>query len=92
MDLSTDFYFSYTYDMSRTLQENAMGVSGWPKCKEKDENAVLITEEKFIWNSFLLNPLRKSGVSEKWLVEIVHGYVGTFSNFIVQVITVGHFM
>ena len=25
VDLSTDFYFSYTYDLSRTMQENALG-------------------------------------------------------------------
>uniref|UniRef100_F1KTV5 Polyphosphoinositide phosphatase n=1 Tax=Ascaris suum TaxID=6253 RepID=F1KTV5_ASCSU len=79
VDLTTDFYFSYTYDLSRTLQENATQTCGWPSacCKEpSSEKVPFVAEQKFIWNRFLLEPLRKSSVSERWMLELVHGYVG----------------
>ncbi|KAK0423423.1 hypothetical protein QR680_008138 [Steinernema hermaphroditum] len=62
VDLTTDFYFSYTYDMSRTFQENALGC--------------VVSDQKFIWNKYLLEPMRRNLVSERWLLNIVHGYVG----------------
>ncbi|VDM58942.1 unnamed protein product [Angiostrongylus costaricensis] len=68
VDLSTDFYFSYTYDLSRSLQENIMSTH-W----DKDGRRQLISDQKFVWNSFLLEPLRNNLVSEHWLLEIVHG-------------------
>uniref|UniRef100_A0A158QLD0 SAC domain-containing protein n=1 Tax=Haemonchus placei TaxID=6290 RepID=A0A158QLD0_HAEPC len=71
VDLSTDFYFSYTYDLSRSLQENALSME-W----DKDGERVLSSDKKFVWNTFLLEPLRSNLVSEQWLLEIVHGYVG----------------
>ncbi|OZC12831.1 hypothetical protein X798_00465 [Onchocerca flexuosa] len=78
VDLSTDFYFSYVYDLSRTLQENALEISCWPKHKQanRGETFQLFPDSKFIWNGYLLEPLRKSGVSEQWFIEVVHGYIG----------------
>ncbi|CAG9540495.1 unnamed protein product, partial [Cercopithifilaria johnstoni] len=78
VDLSTDFYFSYVYDLSRTLQENALKISDWPKYKQADkgETCQFFPDSKFIWNGYLLEPLRKSAVSEQWFIEVVHGYVG----------------
>uniref|UniRef100_A0A183DMJ0 SAC domain-containing protein n=1 Tax=Gongylonema pulchrum TaxID=637853 RepID=A0A183DMJ0_9BILA len=78
--LSTDFYFSYTYDLSRTLQENALGVSDWPNFKNAGKaDATFHTDSKFIWNRYLLEPLRANAVSEQWIIEMVHGYVGLFT-------------
>ncbi|WKX92071.1 hypothetical protein Q1695_010252 [Nippostrongylus brasiliensis] len=71
VDLSTDFYFSYTYDLSRSLQKNALS-SDW----DRDGERLMDSDRKFVWNSFLLKPLRNNLVSEQWLLEIVHGYVG----------------
>ncbi|WKX90438.1 hypothetical protein Q1695_009356 [Nippostrongylus brasiliensis] len=71
VDLSTDFYFSYTYDLSRSLQENALSTD-W----DEDGERLMDSDRKFVWNSFLLEPLRNNLVSEQWLLEIVHGYVG----------------
>uniref|UniRef100_A0A915PWV9 SAC domain-containing protein n=1 Tax=Setaria digitata TaxID=48799 RepID=A0A915PWV9_9BILA len=78
VDLSTDFYFSYIYDLSRTLQENVLEISYWSSCNnlDKKETSHFFPDSKFIWNSYLLEPLRKSAVSEKWFIEVVHGYVG----------------
>uniref|UniRef100_A0A0N5AK70 SAC domain-containing protein n=1 Tax=Syphacia muris TaxID=451379 RepID=A0A0N5AK70_9BILA len=67
LDLTTNFYFSYKYKLSQTLQEN---------CCSSINNASHLSGKKFVWNRFLLESLRSSHVSEKWLVEIVHGYVG----------------
>uniref|UniRef100_A0A0N5CAH5 SAC domain-containing protein n=1 Tax=Strongyloides papillosus TaxID=174720 RepID=A0A0N5CAH5_STREA len=64
IDLSTNFYFSYTYDLSKTLQGNIIN-------NNKKQG-----ESQFFWNNFLLKPLRDSGVDEKWLVNIMHGYIG----------------
>ncbi|KAK6011824.1 hypothetical protein OSTOST_23078, partial [Ostertagia ostertagi] len=71
VDLSTDFYFSYTYDLSRSLQENALSAK-W----DKDGERILSSDRKFVWNTFLLEPLRSNLVSEQWFLEIVHGHVG----------------
>ncbi|CAD6186517.1 unnamed protein product [Caenorhabditis auriculariae] len=70
VDLSTDFYFSYTYDLSRSLQENVVR-SNW----EKNGDRKFEADSKFVWNTYLLDPLRKNLVSERWFIEIVHGYV-----------------
>lgn len=71
VDLSTDFYFSYTYDLSRSLQENVLSAD-W----NNDGLRLLSSDQKFVWNTFLLEPLRNNLVSERWFLEIVHGYVG----------------
>lgn len=66
IDLSTNFYFSYTYDLSKTLQENIL----------QNDNSNSQKESQFFWNNYLLKPLRESGIDEKWLVNIMHGYIG----------------
>ncbi|VDN00841.1 unnamed protein product [Thelazia callipaeda] len=76
VDLSTDFYFSYAYVLSRTLQENALGVSNWSRCDQTDKTYQLGRDSKFIWNNYLLEPLRENLVTNQWLIEIVHGYIG----------------
>ncbi|CAI5439011.1 unnamed protein product [Caenorhabditis angaria] len=70
VDLTTDFYFSYTYDLSRSFQDNALRTD-WKNNGAKN----IVADETFVWNHFLLEPLRKNLISERWFVEIVHGYV-----------------
>ncbi|CAJ0575276.1 unnamed protein product, partial [Mesorhabditis spiculigera] len=70
VDLSTDFYFSYTYDLSRSLQENYLS-SDWKKGGFKKSSA----DTRFVWNGFLLEPLRQNAISERWMVEVIHGFV-----------------
>uniref|UniRef100_A0AC35TLJ5 Histone acetyltransferase n=1 Tax=Rhabditophanes sp. KR3021 TaxID=114890 RepID=A0AC35TLJ5_9BILA len=65
VDLTTNFYFSYTYDLSQTLQENTLANG---KCNEA-------SELKFFWNNYLLEPLRTRGVNKKWLVNVMHGFI-----------------
>ncbi|KRZ17339.1 Polyphosphoinositide phosphatase [Trichinella zimbabwensis] len=63
--LSTSFYFSYTYDLSRTLQSNATEpTKHW--------------HDRFVWNSYLMKPMVEAGVKAQWLLPLVHGFVGHF--------------
>ncbi|CAD5211242.1 unnamed protein product [Bursaphelenchus okinawaensis] len=74
VDMTTDFYFSYTYDLSRNLQENVLKVQGVTFNKTA-YSLEMSSENKFVWNEYLLQPFRKNDVSKKWTVELVHGYV-----------------
>ncbi|KAI9797998.1 MAG: hypothetical protein M1825_005661 [Sarcosagium campestre] len=75
LDLSRAFYFSYAYDITRTLQHNmarerrSFKTSGL-QAKEHNFNAM------FLWNHYLLQP---AAVAIKntydWCLPIVHGYV-----------------
>jgi len=62
IDLSKEFYFSYTYDLTRTLQYNM--------CNHTSRQV----QSLFIWNSFLLNHLKAKISCSLWLVNIIHGY------------------
>uniref|UniRef100_A0A914CEB5 SAC domain-containing protein n=1 Tax=Acrobeloides nanus TaxID=290746 RepID=A0A914CEB5_9BILA len=75
VDLTTNFYFSYTYDLSHTLQENTLAMKNlsWNK---NSYSKNLSSEQKFVWNNYLLQPFRENLVSDKWTFEIVHGYIG----------------
>lgn len=75
LDLSRSFYFSYSYDVTRTLQHNIMRErdalqQGLPEPLEWDHN------DMFVWNHHLLAPARLALRSPfDWCVSIVHGYV-----------------
>ena len=75
VDLTTNFYFCYTYDLSRTLQENTLAQRGL-KFNKNIYHPRIDAERKFIWNNYLLKPFRDNAISDKWTLEIVHGYVG----------------
>ncbi len=75
LDLTRSFYFSYSYDITRTLQHNiiterAAIAMGTPFPHEQDYNSM------FVWNSYLL----KAGeISLKntydWCLPVIHGYI-----------------
>jgi phosphatidylinositol 3,5-bisphosphate 5-phosphatase len=62
MELTRDFYFSYTYDLTNTLQDN-MGPGAAPELRHK-----------FLWNHHLFCGLLQRGLSRAWLPPIVHGF------------------
>jgi len=69
MDL-TNFYFSYTYDLTHTLQYNYLTLNN-PQHTENEDAC----DERFVWNQFLLQPLIKStGPSSAWVLPTIHGY------------------
>lgn len=75
LDLSKTFYFSYTYDITHTLQRNltrekekAMGIY---EDIEEEHN------EMFVWNNSLLQPILKcfGNVAMDWCLPIIHGFI-----------------
>ncbi|KAI5283768.1 phosphatidylinositol-3,5-bisphosphate 5-phosphatase, partial [Ascosphaera aggregata] len=75
LDLTRSFYFSYSYDLTRTLQFNIT------KAREAvqrgiPENNFRNVETMFEWNHYLLQPvlpLLKNPYD--WCFPIIHGYV-----------------
>lgn len=76
MDITTDFYFSYTYDLSRSLQENILKTKQL-RFNKNSYSPDTPADYKFVWNEYLLAPFRRSQVSRKWTVELVHGFVAS---------------
>ncbi|KAH6676347.1 SacI homology domain-containing protein [Halenospora varia] len=75
LDLTRSFYFSYSYDITRTLQHNiiterkavAEGVS-YPH--PQDYNSM------FVWNDYLLRPaVAALKNTYDWCLPIIHGYI-----------------
>lgn len=75
LDLSRSFYYSYSYDITRTLQSNMM--------RERDalaKNAPyahpLEYNGMFVWNEYLLQPAGKALKNTfDWCLPIIHGYI-----------------
>jgi hypothetical protein len=75
LDLSRSFYFSYSYDITRTLQHNIIKerealTQGLPYPHPPDYNAM------FVWNNYLLQPAAQSLKNPyDWCLPVVHGYI-----------------
>ncbi|KAI9827261.1 MAG: phosphatidylinositol-3,5-bisphosphate 5-phosphatase [Thelocarpon impressellum] len=75
LDLTRSFYFSYSYDITRTLQHNiarereALG-QGQARSDPDSFNAM------FAWNHYLLEPAVETLKNTyDWCLPVVHGYV-----------------
>eukprot|EP00897_Mesotaenium_endlicherianum_P007069 jgi/Mesen1/6390/ME000329S05561 len=69
MDLTKDFYFSYTYRIMQTLQRNITSAHD-----DADAAAFIPYESMFVWNAYLTRGVRKAlGKSARWTVALVHG-------------------
>ena len=75
LDLSRSFYFSYSYDVTRTLQNNMVRERETLQHPQAN-NDVDYHNSMFVWNHHLLEPassaLRKT---YDWCLPIVHGFV-----------------
>jgi hypothetical protein len=75
LDLTRGFYFSYSYDITRTLQDNITRqrealVKGLAHSDKHDYN------DMFAWNHYLLEPAKLCIKNmHDWCMPIVHGYV-----------------
>ncbi len=75
LDLTRSFYFSYSYDVTRTLQHNIMRErqalqEGLAEPLKPDQN------DMFVWNHHLLGPAKEVLKNPfDWCLSIVHGYV-----------------
>lgn len=75
LDLTRSFYYSYSYDVTRTLQHNVIRereALGWGMLPPDDEDF----NSMFVWNDYLLQPavavLRDP---YDWCRPIIHGYI-----------------
>ncbi|WWD20149.1 hypothetical protein CI109_104625 [Kwoniella shandongensis] len=67
VDLSKNFYFSYSYDITNTLQTNLTVT---------DDNRRWNT--RFMWNHHLLSPafdLEEPKGRSRWVLSLIHGFV-----------------
>ncbi|KAI0910488.1 SacI homology domain-containing protein [Ustulina deusta] len=75
LDLTRSFYYSYSYNITRTLQHNisrerAALMGGLPGAIHHDYNKM------FVWNSHLLQPTSASLSNPfDWCRPIIHGYI-----------------
>lgn len=76
LDLTRSFYYSYSYDITHTLQHNITRernalLNGQQPCEiDNDLNPM------FVWNSHLLGPAAKVlGAPYDWFRPIIHGYI-----------------
>lgn len=72
VDLTNDFFYSYTYPIMQSLQKNvlSMGEEGIPY------------DNMFVWNAFLTQAIRSRCKNTIWTIALVHGnfkQVGSFS-------------
>ncbi|KAF9601445.1 hypothetical protein IFM89_020212 [Coptis chinensis] len=63
VDLTKDFFYSYTYPVMRSLQSNVlkMGMEGMPYAN------------LFVWNAFLTEAIRSRCNNTLWTIPLVHG-------------------
>ncbi|KAL4209592.1 SacI homology domain-containing protein, partial [Rhizopus microsporus] len=74
IDLAKNFYFSYTYDLTNSLQNNLtqppLDVSGTKKTQGLQLN------DMFVWNHYLLSSGFKNLNSKSgWILPLIYGFV-----------------
>jgi hypothetical protein len=87
IDMSTGFYFSKSYDMTHTLQENTSFQLNRPQGFARESMRIRIREDFelkdtsywkpiYLWNHAHLNEVRQILTDRRWLTPLIHGYVG----------------
>ncbi|CZT51580.1 related to polyphosphoinositide phosphatase family member [Rhynchosporium secalis] len=75
LDLTRSFYYSYSYDITRTLQHNMLAerealAKGMPYPHDQNYNSM------FVWNSYLLKPAASALKNTyDWCMPVIHGYI-----------------
>ncbi|XP_010049319.2 phosphoinositide phosphatase SAC3 isoform X2 [Eucalyptus grandis] len=64
MDLTKDFFFSYSYHVMRSLQKNFCD----------NEAGHVLYETMFVWNEFLTREIRNHLKNTLWTVALVYGF------------------
>ncbi|XVF86965.1 hypothetical protein PTKIN_Ptkin18bG0082700 [Pterospermum kingtungense] len=64
VDLTKDFFFSYSYNVIHSLQRNLC----------KNETGLVHYETMFVWNEFLTRGIRNSLKNTQWTVALVYGF------------------
>ncbi|KAK7537810.1 polyphosphoinositide phosphatase-like protein Fig4 [Phyllosticta citricarpa] len=74
LDLTRSFYFSYAYNITRSLQQNMIrereAIRGGHKFPKHD------FQDMFVWNHYLLDPARAALKNTyDWCTPIIHGFI-----------------
>ncbi|XP_057428717.1 phosphoinositide phosphatase SAC3-like isoform X2 [Lotus japonicus] len=64
VDLTKDFFFSYSYHIMRSLQRNLC----------ENETGHVLYETMFVWNEFLTQGIRNHLQNTVWTVALVYGF------------------
>ncbi|XP_039004666.1 phosphoinositide phosphatase SAC2-like isoform X2 [Hibiscus syriacus] len=64
VDLTKDFFFSYTYNVMHSLQRNLC----------RNETGLVYYESMFVWNEFLTRGIRNTLKNSVWTVALVYGF------------------
>jgi hypothetical protein len=74
LDLTRSFYFSYSYNITRSLQQNI--IHERKALNEGLENPERDFQDMFVWNNYLLDPARTAFKNVyDWCHPIIHGYI-----------------
>lgn len=71
VDLTKDFFYSYTYPIMQSLQKNVISIA--------DER--MPYENIFVWNAFLTEAIRSRCNNTIWTIALVHGNFKQVSKF-----------
>lgn len=74
VDLTKDFFFSYSYNVMRSYQKNTCNY----------ETGHILYEKMFVWNEFMTRGIRQHLGNTLWTVALVYGFfkqvrIGMFS-------------
>ncbi|GAB2212612.1 hypothetical protein Drorol1_Dr00020588 [Drosera rotundifolia] len=64
VDLTKDFYYSYSYHVMRALQKNL----------RDHKTGQVLYETMFVWNEFLTRGIRSHLQNTLWTVALVYGF------------------
>jgi hypothetical protein len=64
VDLTKDFFFSYTYRIMQSLQRNV----------QSQDDEQMPYGNMFVWNAFLTGVIRNRLKNTRWTVALVHGF------------------
>ncbi|KAF8820011.1 SacI domain-containing protein, partial [Cardiosporidium cionae] len=79
LNLSKEFYYSFTYDLSHSVQFNSVKETASRLCipmlNAKDYLLSSSQQSRFVWNLFLLEPLKSCKTWPQWSVPVIHGFL-----------------
>ncbi|CEP13787.1 hypothetical protein [Parasitella parasitica] len=80
IDLAKNFYFSYTYDITNSLQNNLtqppLAKSTTTEERKEHSDAGLLHNDMFVWNHYLLSSGFKNLNSRSgWILPLIYGFV-----------------
>jgi hypothetical protein len=85
LDLSRSFYFSYSYDVTNTLQQNMMHDRQHLGVENPAFTPRMHYNKMFIWNHYLLgSPASLLKTPYEWCLPIIHGFVDQASMYSIR--------